>query len=103
PFDGLDLRAGHLNGQQQAGADGDAAEPDRAGAADAVLAADVRAGQPECVPEEVREQQARLHLLAVSAAVDGQLDRDHPVRSRARLTARSTRTGTRWRRYSGGA
>ena len=92
PLDGLDLGAVGLHGEQQAGADGDAVEPDGAGAADAVLAADVRAGQPERVAQEVGEQQARLDLFAVAPPVDG--DVDHVTRPTARST--STRTSWRW-------
>ena len=60
----------------------------RAGAADAVLAADVRARQPERVAEEVGEQQPRLDLLAVEAAVDGR-----PRRRSRRPPTRSARRG----------
>ena len=70
-----------LHGEQEARADGHAVEAHRARAADAVLAADVRAGKPEAVAEEVREQQARLDVLAVAAPVDGDLDLDHAAHS----------------------
>ena len=43
-------------------------------AADAVLAADVRAGEAEVVAQEVDEQRARLDADVVLDAVDGQLD-----------------------------
>ena len=66
--------------------------------ADAVLAADVRPGEAESVPEEVGQEEARLDLLAVAPAVDGDVDGDHAARSRARATTRSTRTRTRCRR-----
>ena len=50
-----------LDGEHQARADGLAVELHRARAADAVLAADLRAGQA-LVADEVREQRARLDL-----------------------------------------
>ena len=67
PLDGLDLRAVGLNGKQQARSDGDAVEAHGAGTADAVLAADVRPGQPERVAQEVGEQEARLDLARGSS------------------------------------
>ena len=54
-----------LDREEEAGAHGDAVEPHRARAADAVLAADVRAGEAERVADEVGEQQPRLDTLAV--------------------------------------
>ena len=92
PLDGTDLRAVDLHREHQARADGDAVEVYRAGAAHAVLAADVRTRQPERVPQEVGEEQARLHLFLVPPAVD--CDLDHATRS----TTLSTRTRTRLRR-----
>ena len=76
----------------------DAVEPHRARAADAVLAADVCPGEAEPVAEEVGEEEARLDLLAVAAAVDRDVDGDHAARSLARATTRSTRTRTSCRR-----
>ena len=67
-LDRLDLGAVRLDGEQAARAHRDAVEPDGAGAADAVLAADVRAGQPEAVAEEVGEQEPRLDGLAHAGA-----------------------------------
>ena len=58
-----------LDGERQAGAHGLAVELDRARAAHAVLAADLRAGQP-LVADEVREQRARFDLGLVERAVD---------------------------------
>ena len=49
-------------------------EEDGARAADAVLAADVRAGEAELVPEEIAEQKPRLDAAFVPLAVDR--DRD---------------------------
>ena len=59
-LDRLDRAAVGLDGEDEARADGGAVEADGAGAADAVLASDVRAGQPEAVAQEVGEQQAGL-------------------------------------------
>ncbi len=63
-LDGLDLEAVGLDGEEQAAAHGDAVEPHGACAADAVLAADVRAGEAERVAQEVAQQEARLDLGA---------------------------------------
>ena len=60
-----------LDREQAAGAHRDAVEPDRAGSADAVLAADVGAGEPEAVAEEVGQEQPRLDVLDDDPAVDG--------------------------------
>ena len=56
----VDVAAVGLHGEHDAGAHRLAVEEHRAGAADAVLAADVRAGQTQLVPQEVAEQKARL-------------------------------------------
>jgi hypothetical protein len=80
PFESLDcpnLGAVYLRREEEAGTDRDAVELDGAGPADTVLAADVRAGQPERVTQEVGEEQSRLHLFAVSPAVDEDVDRGH--------------------------
>ena len=79
-----------LDGEQAAAADRDAVEADRARAADAVLAADVRAGEAEAMPEEVGQEQPRLDLLDDDLAVDGDGDLGHAARSQARSSARST-------------
>ena len=105
-LDRLDPRAVHLRREHQARANGGAVDPDRAGAADAVLAADVRPPQPQPVAQEVREQQPRLHLLAAEPAVDLDRDRDHGASNafrQARPTARSTRTRVSCFRYAGEA
>src|SRR5205823_7068215 len=95
-LDGLQLVAVELRGEHEARADGGAVEADGASAADAVLAADVRAGQAERVADVVREQEPRLDGLAPAAAVDDELDLDHPDPSsafrHARTSARSART-----------
>ena len=74
-------RAVGLDREQAAAAHRDAVEPHGAGAADAVLAADVRAGEAEAVAEEVGQEQARLDVLDDDLAVD----RDARSRSRGPL------------------
>ena len=79
------LLAVRLHGEEAAAADGDPVQEDRARAADAVLAADVRPGEPQAVAEEVGQQEPRLDSLAHRAAVHGELDLDHDARSIARV------------------
>ncbi len=62
-----------LDGERQAGAHRLAVELHRARAADAVLAADLRAGEA-LVADEVRQQRARLDLGLVLGAVDAHGD-----------------------------
>ena len=73
-LDGQDLVAVRLHRQHQAGARGAAVEQDGAGAADAVLAAEMRAGEAELVAQEIGERQAHLDLVLVALAVDRQRD-----------------------------
>ncbi len=61
-FHGAHLAAFGLDRKRQARARGDAVDQHRAGAADAVLAADMGAGGAERVAEEIAEQHARLGL-----------------------------------------
>ena len=63
-----------LHGEHQAGAHRLAVEQHRAGAADAVLAAGMGAGEPELLAQAVEQGLARLDLDGVRAAVDGKLD-----------------------------
>ena len=84
--------------EEQARAHRHAVQLHRACAAHTMLAADMRPGEAEAVPEEVGEKEARVHLLAVAAAVHRDVDGDHAACSLARATTRSTRTRTRWRR-----
>ena len=101
----LDLVAVHLRREQQARAHGGAVDGDGAGAADAVLAAEVGAGQVEVVAQEVGQRLAHLDGLLVNAAVDGDADDalDHrgasvAARSAARPSARRVSTKASWRR-----
>ncbi len=59
-----------LHRQHQAGAHRGAVDDDGAGAADAVLAADMGAGQPQVVAQAVGERQPRLDLDLDLLAVD---------------------------------
>ena len=61
-LDGEQLVAVGLHREHQAGARRAAVEQDGAGAADAVLAAEMRAGEPELVAHEIGERHAHLDL-----------------------------------------
>ena len=73
-LDSRDLRAVHADSEQQAGAHGRPIQQDRAGAADSVLAADVRAGQPEVVANAVGQQAAGRDARDHGCAVHGEAD-----------------------------
>src|SRR5216683_309189 len=107
PLDGADLGALRLHRQHDAGPRGLAVEQDRAGAADAVLAARVGPGKAEILAEEVDQQLARLGAPSVHLAVDRQADVDEighqrilPLPAAARRTARPASTRVRCRRNS---
>ena len=97
-FDGLELAPVRLHGEEEARAHGDAVQPHRARAADAVLAADVGTGEPERVAEKVGQEQPRLDELPRRDAVHGRRDLDHAAFSSARRAARATSTLVAWRR-----
>jgi len=78
-LDGRHLGAVGLHGQHQAGARRPAFDEHGARAAGAVLAADVRAGQGQLVPQEIRQGHPRLDESLVDDAVDR-----HANRSRCR-------------------
>ena len=86
-LDRLDLAAVDLHGEQAAAAHRDAVDEHRAGAADAVLAADVGAGQPQVMAEEIRQQEPRLDGLLHCAPVDRRFELDHAALSIARVTS----------------
>src|ERR1700677_3970772 len=100
-----DLAAVRLHGEDQAGADGLAAgqarpalvrvvgvlQQDRAGAADAVLAADVGASQLAALAQEVDQGQPRLHARAPEPAVDPDPDADLSHRPPPRRASRCAR------------
>jgi hypothetical protein len=72
PLDRRDFGAVGLDGKDGATLDRLAVEIDDAGAALAGVAADVGAGQPEVLPQEMDEQQSRLDLRRVRDPVDRQ-------------------------------
>ena len=74
PLHGAYLLALRLHREHQARAHRLAVDDHRAGAADAVLAADMRAGLPAIVADGVDQRLARLDADGVVAAVDGQRD-----------------------------
>src|SRR5919201_1563573 len=78
-FDRDDLGAGRLHREHQARPRGFAVHEHRARAADAVLAAHVRAGQREIFAQEVDEQLTRLALSLARGAVHGETYR-HELR-----------------------
>ena len=65
-FDGADRAALGLHREHQAGAHRLAVDQHRAGAADAVLAADMRAGQAAIVADRVDQRAARLHADVIA-------------------------------------
>jgi len=69
------LLAVRLDGEYEARAHRFPVEQDGAGAADAVFAADVRAGEPQRGAEKVGEEQAWLHLPLVRHPVHRDADR----------------------------
>ena len=88
-FDRGDLGAVLHDGQRQAGIDAPAVDQHRAGAALAVVAALLGAGQVEVVAQRVEQGRPRRDLELRLDAVDGQRDRNF-VRGRdSRLTVRA--------------
>ena len=75
-FDGVDGLAGNLRRQRQAAARRAAVDQHRAGAANAVLAAEMRAGQLQLLPQEIRQMLARLDAPLQRLAVQGRFDLD---------------------------
>ena len=71
-LDGEKVVAIRLHREHQARARRAPVEQDGAGAADPVLAAEMGAGEPELVAQEVRERVANLDFFLVPLAVDGQ-------------------------------
>jgi hypothetical protein len=73
PFDGRDFRLARLDREHDAGTDRLAVEQDRAGAANAMLAADMDTGHAQDVTQEIRKQGARLGDAAQPRAIDAKL------------------------------
>ena len=72
PFDGDDLGAVGLHRQHQAAAHDRAIDAHRAGAADAMLAAEMRAGEAQLGAQEIDQVLAHRHRARDALAVDGQ-------------------------------
>src|SRR5262245_51019639 len=73
-FDRLDPRAVALHGEGETAAHHRAVDAHRAGAAEAVLAADMTARQAERLAQEIDQRRARVDRLADSVAVHGEVD-----------------------------
>src|SRR6267143_3352989 len=104
-FDRRDAPAVRLHREHEARSHRTPIELHGAGAAHAVLAAQVGPGEAGIVADEVREEQAGLHLARDSSSVD--LDRDRsvhpaprPARSAAFVRPRSVIVRNRVTRYS---
>src|SRR6266540_2426611 len=97
PLHGGDRAAVGLNPEHRAGLHRNAVQKHRAGAAVRGVAAHVRAGEPEDVPDEMNQEQAGLDVGRSLRSVDGHGDLHvAPYRSRAisRAPARPRRTNT---------
>ena len=77
-FDGDDLGAVGLHRQREARARAAPIHRDRAGAAHAVLAAKMRAGEMQMIAQKVRQRKANRHGLLVDPAIHGNLDAMFP-------------------------
>ena len=75
-FDRVDGLAGDLGCERQAAAHRPIVDQNRAGATDAVLATEMRAGQLQLLAQEISEMLARLHAPLDRPAIDGGLDLD---------------------------
>ena len=71
-LDGLDVAALGLDGEHQAAADRGPVDDDGAGAAHALLAAHVRAGEAQLLAQELRQRHARLGQAHLAPAVDAE-------------------------------
>src|ERR1700720_1225231 len=75
-FDGVNGFAGNLRREREAASRRAAVDQHGAGAADAVLAAEMRSGQLHLLTQKVGEMLARLYAAAQRPAVQGRLDCD---------------------------
>ncbi len=94
-FDGVDGLAGNLRREREAAARRPAVDQHRAGSADAVLAAEMCAGQLKLVTQEVRQVLARLDPPLEWLAIQGRFDLDLLVAGqveRAHATALSDKS-----------
>src|SRR3990170_4708862 len=104
-FDGGDFGAIGLNREEDARANDSPIQKYGAGAAHAMLAAQVHPGKAEILPEKVSQGFARLHLAFEAHSIDleGNLHRLRRLhlflqRSMADSSPRRTRTPVRWLR-----
>ena len=102
PFNRHHAPALRLYGQHEAAPDGKAVEQHGAGAADAVLAAEMSAREVEVVAEEVGERGPglgrALHRRAIHGQTDGPFHAPLPERSSAAPRVRSASTAATRRR-----
>src|SRR5262249_20654916 len=84
-LDGDDVGAVGLHRQHQAAPHQDAVDPQRAGAADAVFATKVRAGQSKLEAQEVDEMLPHRHQARHAFAVDGEADHQPLLAAHAAL------------------
>src|SRR5262245_52088185 len=100
PFDGVDARAVALHRQQQAAAHHHAVDAHAAGAAYAVLAADMTARERNVFAQEVDQRLARVDVFAHLLAVDGDGDvveaLAHDGARASCCATRRSRTPARW-------
>ena len=75
-FNGPQIVAVRLDREHDARPNRLAVEQDGARPADAMFAADMRAGEPEIVSDEIAQEQARLDRARIADAVDGDFDVD---------------------------
>ena len=97
-LDGADLGAIALDGEHQAGTHRRAVDDHGAGAADAVLAAEVGSGLAALLADRVGQGAARLDADGVGLAVDVERDVVPGVHEAACSSARNARVATRSRR-----
>jgi len=76
-FDRDDVGPARLHRQHRARLDGAAVDVDRAAAALARIAPDVRAGQLQLVAQHIDEQRAVFHVARLFGAVNGEFDFRH--------------------------
>src|SRR2546427_11631526 len=81
PLDGRDRPLIGLHGEHRARLHRAAVEEHRAGAAVGGIAADVRAGHPEVLAEEMDKERARLDVDVVRRSVDRDVDLERPLPS----------------------
>src|SRR5665213_2857018 len=103
-FDGFDNSPRRLRRKHQAGVYHYAIEENETGAADPHLAAQVRAGQFEPGPQEVRQRLARRDIARDILAIDDELNGHQfaHAASAIRPSRRPSRTRARWIRIAAG-